>query len=378
MKALSFFTIGLTWVVSVACLISACTFSQGLSRVTIINNMSSSNFFIMVSCCALSVGSVLLTSSCGGGGGGDGDDGTQVAPVELEGLVLKSGGVEWTFKEGGQMDYTRKLAMPSLIDGFSVAWPDNLRGATYTYEVTGSRSGIVTIVVADGADWSSYQSRGGGKIALPGGQAYVGLRWNEPIEINGVKRNGFYSHIHPLELQMSLNFDSQSGTQIQSVETHMRFFAVDAKENVAVDGLLSDVRLLKIDGNLPESGYDPAEDLPGPQPSTKTDGLFDGDRIELYGDVEARLNFTQDGFVYGSDRDAPVTEIGILQALWDVPSQAKYSLVQIYGTDNVILTITEDTKEKNGVITLRFEGNGDVGSYDTSNGESGTFVFIER
>jgi hypothetical protein len=341
--------------------------------------MSTSNFFIMVSCCALSVGSVLLTSSCGGGGGGGGG-GTQVAPVELEGLVVESGGVTWTFKKGGQLDYTLDTGsgIGTLMDGFSVLWPDNLLGATYTYEVTGSRTAVVTIVAASGADWTSLISPGGGWIELTPDVLYTGMNYV-----------GFYEEITPFELQMSLNFDAQQGQQIVAVTAHMRFRGVNhyttlvQVENSIVDGILPDATLLKVNGDVPEAGYDPDKHLAGPQPSTKTDGLFDGDTIELYldgdEDVYAKFNFTQEGIASGStDLHAPVTEVGILQALWDVPSQADYSLVQIYGTDDVIVTITNDTEGNDGVITLHFQGNGDVGVYETSGGESGTFKFIEH
>ncbi len=338
-------------------------------------NMSILKKILMVSLCAVSVGSVLIVSSCGSGGGGGGGD-AQIAPVGLEGLVLESGGVKWSFKGNSELDFTRVSGGLQLIDGFNVLWPDNILDATYTYEVTGTRTGVIRITAASGVDWGSIKSPGEAITVVEVDRTYVGL-------------DTVGAELVPFELEIGVTFNSDQSVSIVSIDADIKFQGVNifsinpvVPEDAFVDGRLPSATLQKIDGSYPNVAYDPDEDQAPPQRSDKTDGMFDNDTVQLFdaaGDELVKYNFIKAGFTNpGGDLSMPVTETGIAQALWLIPSQADYSLVQPLGTDDIILTLINDTQGRNVVITLHFQGLGDVGIYEASDGNSGRFEFIEN
>jgi len=330
---------------------------------------------------AISAAFVLVVSSCGSGGGGS--DGAQVAPVGLEDLVFSTAGLKFTFGDAGRVDFVKVGGGIEVIDGFAMTWPDNLIGATYTYSVSGSKTAVVRITVpGSGVDWTSILSNGGGFIEVSKmqiGNVYAGIE-------EGL---GFSPNIDPFVIEIAMTFDTQGSVQITSIVSDIKcdglhYFAANPirTENVAADGRVGAATLLKIDGSRPEVGYDPDKNAPPKQPSDKTDGKFDKDSVILDpGELtELKYNFTAASYWSpGTDPEAPITEEGIAQVLWNPDSQADYSLVQLFGTYDVIMTLTNDSQgHGDEVITLHFQGDGASGTYESTSGRSGLFEFIEN
>ena len=348
------------------------------------NNRIMSYFkkILMLGVCVTSVASVLSVSSCGGGAAG-GDD-AQVAPVDLEGLKLVTQGAIFTFESSGRVDFVRTSTGVVRIGGSKVLWPDGIKNARYTYSVSGPSTAVVTIET-DGPDWDSIRDSGGWySFRAQNDLTYAGLYPNKlakPITI------GNYPS---WKIEIAMTFDAQGGVRIAHVDSDIKFGGLvvvnpkknEDREDVVVEGRLSYSLLQKLDGTLPEAGYDPDKNAPPKQPSDKTDGKFDGDSVilNLGPDTETRYNFTaENNWDPGTDLERPLTEEGIVHILWSPNSEAHYSLVQPLGTHDVIITLTNDSQgNPDETITLHFQGDGTGGVFESDSGVFGSFDFIRN